>query len=156
MNIERLDHLVLTVRDLNATCTFYTQVLGMTLVTHAPDSTTSPQEHRQALVFGSQHITLHLHDQSHPLRALQPVPGSANLCLITSVPVPRLMQRLHHYGVRVIEGPLKRPGALGMLLSIYCRDPDGNLLELANDLSDPPVERRHEPPSEDDPTGPAE
>ncbi|WP_448572708.1 VOC family protein [Trichothermofontia sp.] len=136
MNIERLDHLVLTVRDLNATCTFYTQVLGMTLVTLAPD--------RPALLFGSQRITLHVQGQPQSLRALQPVPGSANLCLVTSVPLPRLMQRLHHYGVRVIEGPLKRPGASGMLLSIYCRDPDGNLLELANEIGDRP--------GEDDPT----
>ncbi len=132
MNIERLDHLVLTVRDLNATCTFYTQVLGMTLVTLAPD--------RPALVFGAQRITLHVQGQPQGLRALQPVPGSANLCLVTSVPLPRLMQRLHHYGVRVIEGPLKRPGASGMLLSIYCRDPDGNLLELANEVGDRPGE----------------
>lgn len=147
MNIERLDHLVLTVRDLNAICTFYTQVLGMTLMTASPD--------HQTLVFGSQHITLHPHDRAHPLRALQPVPGSANLCLITSVPIPQLMQRLNHYGVRVIEGPLKRPGARGMLLSIYCRDPDGNLLELANDLSDSLAERRRHRPAADDPTGPA-
>ncbi|WP_448565126.1 VOC family protein [Trichothermofontia sp.] len=143
MNIERLDHLVLTVRDLNSTCTFYTQVLGMTLVTHPPD--------RPVLVFGTQHITLHVHDQTHPLRALQAVPGSANLCLITSVPVPRLMQHLHHYGVRVIEGPLKRPGASGMLLSIYCRDPDGNLLELANDLANTSGEGHPDRPSPNDP-----
>jgi len=130
VNIERLDHLVLTVRDLNATCTFYTQVLGMTLVTLAPE--------HPYLVFGTQRITLHVQGQTQALRALQPVPGSANLCLITAVPVPRLMQRLHHYGVRVIEGPLKRPGASGMLLSIYCRDPDGNLLELANEVGDRP------------------
>ena len=124
MNIDRLDHLVLTVKDIDATCAFYTTALGMQVVTFG--------EGRKALAFGSQKINLHQEGKEFEPKAERPTPGSADLCFITSVPLPEVMAHLRSLGIQVIEGPVKRTGAVGPIISLYIRDPDGNLIEVSN------------------------
>ena len=124
MKIDSLDHLVLTVRDIDATVDFYQRVLGMEAVTFGAG--------RRALVFGRQKINLH--PASAPLKphALTPMPGSADLCLLSSTPIPDVVAHLRRVGVTVEEGPVPRTGATGPILSVYFRDPDGNLIEVSN------------------------
>jgi catechol 2,3-dioxygenase-like lactoylglutathione lyase family enzyme len=122
--IDRLDHLVLTVRDLRATVAFYTSVLGMTEVTFG--------DGRTALQFGQQKINLHEAGHEFEPKAAQPTPGSADLCFITLTPLDGVIQRLRSANVDVIAGPVPRTGALGPMQSVYFRDPDGNLIEVSN------------------------
>lgn len=124
MRLDRLDHLVLTVADVEATVAFYERVLGMTGVTFAGG--------RRALAFGEQKINLHPHGREFEPKALRPTPGSADLCFLTGVPLAEVQAHLAACGVAVIEGPVRRTGATGPILSVYLRDPDGNLIELAN------------------------
>lgn len=122
--ITNLDHLVLTVRDLDATVRFYGERLGMRLETFG--------DGRKALHFGSQKINLHLAGQEFEPKADRPTPGSADLCFLSGTPVEDLATHLKGLGLRLIEGPVGRTGATGPLRSIYLRDPDGNLIEIAN------------------------
>jgi len=124
MKIDSLDHLVLTVKDIDATASFYSKVLGMDIVTFARG--------RKALSFGAQKINLHQHGKEFEPKAQQPTPGSADLCFITSVPIPEVASHLTSCNVAVIEGPVQRTGATGPILSVYFRDPDMNLIEVSN------------------------
>jgi len=124
LQVDRLDHLVLTVKDINTTCEFYTKVLGMEDVTFA--------DRRKALTFGSQKINLHEHGDEFDPKSQRPTPGSADLCFITRVPLSEVIQHVRACGVEILEGPLDRTGALGPIMSIYFRDPDGNLIEVSN------------------------
>lgn len=124
MRVDRLDHLVLTVRDLRATVDFYSRALGMREVTFAGG--------RKALAFGAQKINLHEAGREFEPKARHPTPGSADLCFLTETPVEDWARQLAALGVAVIEGPVARTGATGPLWSIYVRDPDGNLIEIAN------------------------
>lgn len=127
MQIDQLDHLVLTVRDLDATLDFYTRVLGMAPVTFAGG--------RRALAFGSQKINLHVQGKEFEPKADHPTPGSADLCFLTRVPLAAVQQHLATCGVPIVEGPVQRTGAQGPILSVYVRDPDQNLIEVANRLT---------------------
>ena len=124
MNVKSLDHLVLTVRNLRATIDFYTRALGMQEVTFGGG--------RKALAFGTQKINLHEAGREFEPKAQHPVPGSADLCFLTDTPVEQYAVRLAALGIAVIEGPVARTGAAGPLRSIYVRDPDLNLIEIAN------------------------
>ena len=128
MKIEAVDHLVLTVNDIEATCAFYGEVLGMTVVTFG--------EGRKALAFGSQKINLHQQGKEFDPKAHRPVPGSGDICLITSVAMGDVIAHLNASGVEIIDGPVKRTGAVGTLLSVYFRDPDLNLIEVSNYIRD--------------------
>jgi catechol 2,3-dioxygenase-like lactoylglutathione lyase family enzyme len=123
MEIERLDHWVLTVRDIDATVAFYERVLGMQPITFGGG--------RRALAFGQQKINLH--PAEAPLRphARRPTPGSADVCLITRAPIEAVVAELENAGVAIEEGPVPRTGALGPITSVYFRDPDGNLIEIS-------------------------
>lgn len=123
MKIERLDHLVLTVRNVEATVAFYERVLGMQAITFGND--------RRALTFGRQKINLHPADAPLEPHAARPTPGSADLCLITDTPIDTVVSELAQAGVTVEEGPVPRTGATGPITSVYFRDPDGNLLEVS-------------------------
>lgn len=123
MNIDRLDHLVLTVRDVDATCAFYSRVLGMEEVVFGAG--------RRALVFGRQKINLHSAGAPIAPHAASPTPGSADLCLISRTPMGEILVHLQREGVAVELGPVSRTGALGPILSVYFRDPDGNLIEVS-------------------------
>ena len=127
MEIDCLDHLVLTVRDIEATSAFYTRVLGMEAVTFG--------EGRKALRFGRQKINLHEARHEFAPYAAAPTPGSADLCLLTSHSIERVIEHITSCGVPVELGPVLRTGAMGDILSIYLRDPDGNLIEIANEAA---------------------
>ncbi|QWF84607.1 VOC family protein [Amycolatopsis sp. CA-230715] len=124
MRIDRLDHLVLTVADLDATVRFYTRVLGMEEVTFGAG--------RKALTFGTSKINLHRAGHEFDPKAASPTPGSADLCLITEDPIESIVDELAAAGVAVEEGPVDRTGATGPIVSVYFRDPDGNLIEVSN------------------------
>ncbi len=126
MQIDSLDHLVLTVADLDATCAFYQRVLGMQVVTFGAG--------RKALAFGAQKINLHQAGREFEPKAQRPTPGSADLCFLTSVPLAQVQTHLAASGVAITEGPVQRTGAQGPILSVYFRDPDQNLIEVSNRL----------------------
>jgi len=124
MHIDTLDHLVLTVRDVEATIAFYTRVLGMEAVTFGAG--------RRALAFGTQKLNLHQAGREYEPKAGQPTPGSADLCFITSAAPDQVLAHLAHCGITALEGPVTRTGARGPIVSVYFRDPDGNLLEISS------------------------
>lgn len=128
MDIDHLDHLVLTVQDIEAACAFYTHVLGMHVVTFGGG--------RKALQFGSQKINLHEAGKEFEPKAWRPTPGSADLCFITRTPIPQVIEHIGRFGVEVELGPVERVGARGYLISVYIRDPDHNLIEISNYLDE--------------------
>jgi len=124
MQITRIDHIVLTVADIAATCEFYSRAFNMQVLTFGAG--------RTALSFGQQKINLHQAGKEFEPKAMRPTPGSADICLITETPVSQVMLHLQACGVDLLEGPVRRTGATGPLLSVYCRDPDDNLIEISN------------------------
>ncbi len=124
VRVDRLDHIVLTVRSVGAACDFYARVLGMTPLTFSGN--------RKALLFGRQKINLHEAGHEFEPKAAAPTPGSADLCFVLLQPAAEVIAHLRACGVELVEGPVRREGALGPMESVYLRDPDGNLLELAN------------------------
>ena len=124
MRIDSLDHLVLTVKDIDAATSFYSKVLGMETMTFG--------DGRKALSFGEQKLNLHQHGKEFEPKTQHPTPGSADLCFLTSVPLTDVISHLAACAVPVIEGPVQRTGATGPILSVYFRDPDMNLIEVAN------------------------
>jgi catechol 2,3-dioxygenase-like lactoylglutathione lyase family enzyme len=124
MMIDRLDHLVLTVRNLEETCAFYSAVLGMRVV--------RSENGRVALHFGKQKINLHLLGSEFEPKAQHVAPGSADLCFITEIPIRQAIEHVNSCNAEIIEGPVIRQGALGKIESIYLRDPDGNLVEISH------------------------
>ena len=125
MKIDSIDHVVFTVKDINATCEFYSKVLGIEIVTFG--------EGRKALAFGSQKINLQQLGRESTLIAEKPTPGSADICFVTSVPVSEVTAHLNSCGVRLIGGPRgKETERGGLMMSVYFRDPDMNLVEVSN------------------------
>jgi catechol 2,3-dioxygenase-like lactoylglutathione lyase family enzyme len=124
MHIERIDHLVLTVKDIPTTCDFYSRVLGMEVVTFG--------EGRKALTFGQSKINLHQQGREFEPKAAAPTPGSADLCLVTLAGPQAVLAHLEACDVAVLEGPVRRTGALGAITSVYFRDPDANLIEVSS------------------------
>ncbi len=122
---DHLDHFVLTVGNIDATLDFYTEVLGMDLVT---------VDGKKSLAFGVQVIELQQRGHELKLRAAHPLPGSGDLCFITTTPIGEVISYLAEQRVHIEEGPVDRAGALGKLRSVYLRDPDQNLIEVANYL----------------------
>jgi len=127
MHIDRLDHLVLTVADIDRAVRFYCDVLGMEATVFG--------EGRTALNFGHSKINLHQAGSELQPNALRPVVGSADLCFITDDPLDQVEKELEKFGVPLVEGPVRRTGARGVLNSVYVRDPDGNLVEISNYLT---------------------
>ena len=117
MKINRLDHFVLTVADIDATVAFYTRQLGMEAVTFG--------DGRTALAFGTSKINLHEVGKEFEPKAVRPTPGSADICLVVDEPVADVMAQLTSAGTPIEEGPVERTGAVGPILSCYLRDPDG-------------------------------
>ena len=124
MQISRIDHIVLTVADIDATCEFYSRALNMQVLTFGAG--------RIALSFGQQKINLHQAGKEFEPKAMRPTPGSADFCMITETPISQVMLHLQACGVDLLEGPVRRTGATGPLLSVYFRDPDSNLIEVSN------------------------
>jgi len=124
VKIDAIDHIVLTVRDITATCQFYELVLGMAVITS--------EEGRKALTFGSQKFNLHKLGREFEPKAEFPTAGSIDICLVTSTPITEVIEHLHTNGVDIIDGPVQRSGAVGSIVSVYLRDPDSNLIEISN------------------------
>jgi catechol 2,3-dioxygenase-like lactoylglutathione lyase family enzyme len=124
VRIDRLDHLVLTVADVDRTVKFYQRVLGMQPVTFG--------DGRCALAFGGSKINLHQAGREFEPKAARPTPGSADLCLISADPLSDVCAHLAAHAVPIEEGPVTRTGATGTIESVYIRDPDGNLIEISN------------------------
>jgi catechol 2,3-dioxygenase-like lactoylglutathione lyase family enzyme len=125
--IDHLDHLVLTTTNRDACVDFYTRVLGMEQQTFSGG--------RIAFRFGNQKINLHVKGAEFEPKAHLPVPGALDLCFIADRPLDRVIEHLSRVGVKIIEGPVARTGAVGKIRSIYLRDPDLNLIEIAEYLS---------------------
>ena len=126
--IDRIDHLVLTVKSIEATVDFYCDILGMKALRFG--------EGRIALAFGRQKINLHEVSAEFEPKARQATSGSADLCFLSETPLADWIAQLAEYQVPVEEGPVGRSGATGPIQSIYLRDPDGNLLEISNAFAD--------------------
>jgi catechol 2,3-dioxygenase-like lactoylglutathione lyase family enzyme len=124
MNVKAIDHIVLTVKDIDATCAFYARVLGMSVTTFG--------DGRRALSFGAQKINLHEYGREFEPKAKRPTPGSADLCFVTAMSISDVIEHLRGCGVELLEGPVQRAGAAGPMMSVYFRDPDGNLIEVSD------------------------
>ena len=133
MKIDGIDHFVLTVKDVETTCAFYTKVLGMREITFGKG--------RKALSFGNQKINLHELGKEFEPKALKPTAGSADLCFITTTPLTEMIEHLNSCNVEIIEGPVERTGATGRIISVYFRDTDGNLIEVSTYESQRPPEK---------------
>jgi catechol 2,3-dioxygenase-like lactoylglutathione lyase family enzyme len=127
MKISHLDHLVLTVADIEISCQFYQSALNFEVITFG--------ENRKALQFGSQKINLHQVGKEFEPKALRPTSGSADLCFIAETPLKDVIAHLHALNIEIVESPIERTGAIGKILSIYLRDPDQNLIEISNYLN---------------------
>ncbi|OCI96987.1 glyoxalase [Rhizobium sp. AC27/96] len=127
IRINHLDHLVLTVASIEQSCDFYARVLGMGVETFG--------EGRKALTFGNQKINLHRAGHEFEPKAKRPTPGSADLCFISNTPIDDIIAHLQVEAVAIEEGPVRRTGATGPILSVYFRDPDHNLIEVSNAIS---------------------
>jgi catechol 2,3-dioxygenase-like lactoylglutathione lyase family enzyme len=123
--IDRVDHFVLTVKDVDATCRFYERALGLKRVEF---------EGRVALQVGRQKINLHCAGHEFEPKARAPVPGAGDFCLISATPLDEVIAHLKSCGVAIEVGPVPKTGALGKMRSVYFRDPDGNLVEVSNYL----------------------
>jgi len=124
--IDRIDHVVLTTRDKDACIRFYTGILGMKL-----EKFMTPTEERLALKFGNQKINLHEWGKEFDPKAHVPVPGSLDLCFIASATLEEVMRKLETAGVKILQGPVAKTGAVSKLRSVYVRDPDLNLIEIS-------------------------
>ena len=125
MQIEQLDHLVLTVKDIATTCDFYRRAMGMEVVTFDGGV-------RIALAWGTQKINLHQQGREWEPKAQYPTPGSADLCFIAAAAsIEEVVAHLQQEGVALLEGPVPRTGARGAMMSVYLRDPDANLIEIS-------------------------
>lgn len=129
IDIASLDHLVLTVADVERTIAFYERALGMRAVAFGAG--------RRALAFGHQKINLHQAGREFEPKALRPTPGSGDLCFLASTPLDGVIAHLRAEGIAIEEGPVHRTGAVGPIRSVYVRDPDGNLIEIANRMEAP-------------------
>jgi len=130
--IDRFDHIVLTVRNIEATCAFYSRVLGMQVVTFGGG--------RKGLAFGASKINLHELGREFEPKAHRPVAGSADFCLIARVPLEQVIEHLRSCEVPLVQGPVTKIGALGAMLSVYFRDPDLNLVEVSTYAGQPASE----------------
>jgi catechol 2,3-dioxygenase-like lactoylglutathione lyase family enzyme len=124
--IDHIDHIVLTTRDRQGCIRFYTEVLGMKLV-----SFKTPTEERLALSFGNQKINVHEWGKEFTPRAHVAAPGTLDLCFIAAVPLEEVMERLERMSIPILDGPVMKTGATGPIRSVYVRDPDLNLIEIS-------------------------
>lgn len=131
ISVDRIDHLVLTVFDIDRTLDFYRRVLGMEPITFAGG--------RRGLAFGRQKLNLHQAGREFEPKALKPTPGSIDLCFITETALGEVIAHLKSCGVAIAQGPVQKTGALGPMMSVYFRDPDGNLVEVSNYSAAPPA-----------------
>ena len=133
--ISHLDHLVLTTANETACVDFYTRVMGMSLEIFIGGM---PAVERKAFKFGNQKINLHIKGKEFEPKANLPTPGALDLCFISSQPLSTVISKVQECGWPIIEGPVKRTGAVFPILSVYLRDPDGNLIEISEVMTAQP------------------
>ena len=126
MRTLRIDHVVLTVADVETTISFYQRVLGMTPVTFG--------DGRRALTFGEQKLNLHQAGREFEPKARRPTPGAVDICFTTDVPLDEVAAHLRAQSIAIELGPVEKIGARRALRSLYFRDPDGNLVEISNEI----------------------
>ncbi len=126
MRVQRIDHVVLTVADVERTIAFYERALGMTAISFG--------DGRRALAFGDQKLNLHQAGREFEPKARRPTPGAIDLCFTSDVPVGEVADHLRDLGIAIELGPVDKTGARAQLRSIYFRDPDGNLIEVSNEV----------------------
>jgi catechol 2,3-dioxygenase-like lactoylglutathione lyase family enzyme len=124
MEIQNIDHIVLTVADIDKTIEFYSNILGFEVVTFG--------DNRKALTFGNQKINLHQKGKEFEPKAYQPTCGSADLCFISKTDIHEVLEELKQKNIEIVEGIVDRTGALEKIKSVYFRDPDLNLIEVSN------------------------
>ena len=124
VELTGIDHFVLTVEDVEATCAFYAEVLGAEAVSFG--------DGRTALRFGDQKVNLHRAGEEFEPRAARPTPGAGDFCVTTDADIETVVGDLREAGVEIVEGPVERTGAVGRTTSVYVRDPDENLVEIAS------------------------
>ena len=124
MDIKSIDHIVLTVKDIEATCDFYSRIMGMQVVTF--------RGNRKALKFGNQKINLHQIGKEFEPKAHYPTSGSADLCFVADTNINGIIEELQSNSIQIIKGPVEQIGAKGKMISVYFRDPDLNLVEVSN------------------------
>ncbi|GAJ25641.1 biphenyl-2,3-diol 1,2-dioxygenase III-related protein [Liquorilactobacillus sucicola DSM 21376 = JCM 15457] len=124
MDIKRLDHFVITVQDIERSCRFYHQILGMQIITF--------DNGRKALRFADMKINLHQVEHEFEPKAAIATPGTADICFIVKTHISDVLTELRTKNIPIEQGPVPKNGALGPIESIYFRDPDKNLIELAN------------------------
>jgi catechol 2,3-dioxygenase-like lactoylglutathione lyase family enzyme len=122
----KIDHIVLTVNNMDRTCKFYSRVLGLRVV--------KLRDGRKELQFGEQKIKVYEAEKGPELQARYPSPGALDICFITTIALRHVVQHLKSLGIPIEDGPIRKMGASGPIESIYVRDPDGNLVEIANCL----------------------
>ena len=129
--VDRIDHIVINCRDVEITAAWYQRVLGMEREEFGRDQ-------RTALKFGGQKINLRPIDTTDLrwVTGRAAVPGSTDICFVTAIGIGQVVVHLQNCGVAAELGPIERIGALGPMISVYCRDPDGNLIEIASYLDD--------------------
>jgi catechol 2,3-dioxygenase-like lactoylglutathione lyase family enzyme len=126
VRVRRIDHVVLTVADVGRTIAFYQRVLGMTAVSFG--------EGRRGLAFGDQKLNLHQAGREFEPKARRPTPGAIDLCFTTDVPLDEVAAHLRKESIEIEHGPVDKVGARRALRSLYFRDPDGNLIEVSNEV----------------------
>lgn len=124
MRIDRIDHLVMTVQNIDDSCKFYSSVLGMEVITFGNE--------RKALKFGQQKINLHQKDAEFLPNAKNADTGTVDICFVTNTPLEDVKAHVQSLNVELENDVVARSGAMGSIRSIYLRDPDGNLLEISN------------------------
>jgi catechol 2,3-dioxygenase-like lactoylglutathione lyase family enzyme len=124
LDIDRIDHVVLNCRDVDATVDWYVNVLGMQRVVFGGG--------RIALTFGVQKINVRPTGAPNWATAATDAPGALDLCFIADADPEAIGAHLRAVGVEITEGPVAKTGAQGPMTSHYCRDPDGNLIEVAS------------------------
>ncbi len=122
-----LDHMVVTVSDMDRACDFYARVLGAEIVTFGAG--------RKAVRIGRQKLNPHDAATAGDPVARSPAVGGADLCILTETPIDEVVRHLESLSVEIIAGPVERSGAVAPLMSVYIRDPDGSLIEIANPLA---------------------
>ena len=132
MKLEKIDHVVITVKDVKKTIDFYTNILGMKLEKFS--SSLDNNQFRYAVSFGSQKINIHVEIKPIKPNALNPCSGSMDICFISKNKINDWVHQLVKKGINIEIGPERKTGALGPILSIYVRDPDFNLIEISNQL----------------------
>lgn len=131
--ISHLDHLVITTANESACIDFYVRIMGMDLETFVGGT---PPVERKAFKFANQKINLHLKGREFEPKANQPTPGALDLCFISSIPLDIAISKIKEKGWPIVEGPVRRTGATGPIISVYLRDPDGNLIEISEPIPD--------------------